>query len=105
MGMPTQDEIQRRFPVGDRIEYQTSNGKFSGIIAGYESDKYGISLNLGDRRFPILSEKDFKLAEKYHKPAQPISEESEQVEIVLKKVKSKIRTTNHTSKLEQLTLF
>jgi hypothetical protein len=85
MAIPTLEEIKQRFPIGDYIEYQTGNGFFSGLIVGYETCKYGISLNLGDRKFPIWSDEDFKQAEKYYK--------STRTKII------------KAPKLEQLTLF
>jgi hypothetical protein len=59
--------VKQLFPIDDRIEYQTGRGYFSGIIRGYEVDKYGVSLDLGDRRFPIWDDEDIEMAEKYHK--------------------------------------
>jgi hypothetical protein len=107
MYVPTHDEIQLRFPIGDRIEYQTGKGWFSGLIIGYESDKYGISLHLGDRRFPIWDEKGFQLAEKFHKSAHSVGAElPEELEIMKpKNAKVKNRTHDQAPKLEQLTLF
>lgn len=64
---PTLEEIQKLFPTGDYIEYETGNGFFSGMIIGYESSKYGISLELGDRQFPVWNDKGLKYAEMYHK--------------------------------------
>jgi hypothetical protein len=74
--MPTQDEIQQRFPIGDYIEYQTGKGFFSGKIVGYRSyTTGGISLDLGDRRIPVTTSEQLKMAEKWHKSAKTKAEE------------------------------
>jgi hypothetical protein len=91
----TLNEIQQHFPIGDYIEYQTLAGFFSGRIVGYE-DKRGISLDLGDRRFPVDTEKFFKEAEKYHVPAR-LKDERIRLEKSLEVPEAPI--------LEQLTLF
>lgn len=95
MNIPTLDEIQKRFPIGDYIEYQTGNGFFSTTIRGYSTCKYGVSLDLSDRKCPIWSEKDFKRAEGYHISAE------------LKNERTKIEISLRVSVpiLEQLTLF
>ncbi|MEX2462062.1 MAG: hypothetical protein WD469_12355 [Paenibacillaceae bacterium] len=90
----TLDAIQQRFPIGDYIEYQTGNGFFSGMIIGYEQNR-GISLDLGDRRFPVDSEKFFVIAEKYHIPAETKNE----------RLKIEISLRVPVPILEQLTLF
>lgn len=74
MSNPTLDEVQKRFPLGDFIEYQTGHGLFCGIIKGYVVESYGVSIDLGDRRCPLWSNEDFQRAATWHRTATSISE-------------------------------
>lgn len=70
MSIPTLDEIQQRFQIGDYIEYMTGCGLFTGLIVGYELNRNGICLDLGDRWFPVWQYADFEMAEKHHRTAE-----------------------------------